>query len=172
MENLLITSIGHSDNNLINELAKIAGIHDCLIDYSHLCTLGTDNSVTLQVTGNWSSIGKVESALPILAKRLNIEIIYKRNHLEKINRYHLPYLIEIIAVDQPGIIFEIVEFFNSLEVHVERMESSSKTHQQTPILRVSMEIDIPAENNIADVREQFLIFCDELNLDGTMEPRK
>ncbi len=172
MENLLITAICRSNNNIFNELARLAGINECRINYSHLYTLGTDNSITLQITGNWSSIAKIESALPALSKRLSVDILFKRQQEEKIDRYYLPYIIEIVAVDQPGIIYEITEFFNSLEVQVIYMKTFTKPHQQTPILKIKMNVEIPAENNIADIREQFLVFCDELNLDGTLEPRK
>jgi glycine cleavage system transcriptional repressor len=35
-----------------------------------------------------------------------------------------------------------------------------------------MTVDVPANIHIATLREQFLIFCDELNLDGVLEPAK
>lgn len=172
MEHLLITTICRSDNNVFNEIAKLAGKHECHIHYSHLFSLGFDNTITLQIAGNWSGIAKIEAALPVLAKRLEIELVYKRSHLEKIDRYFLPYQVEIVAIDQPGIVYEITEFFSSLEVHMQHLETRSLMHQQTPILKLDMQVDLPADNNIADVREQFLLFCDELNLDGTLEPKK
>jgi glycine cleavage system transcriptional repressor len=77
-----------------------------------------------------------------------------------------------MAFDQPGVMYEIIEFFSQLNVNIEYLDANSITHQQTPILRMEIGIEIPAENNIADIREQFLLFCDELNIDGTMEPFK
>lgn len=172
MENLLITTISRSDTNVFNELTRLAGVNECHINYSHLYALGINNTMTLQITGNWSGIAKIESALPNIAKRLNVDIVFKRSHHEKIDRFHLPYRIDVVAVDQPGTVYEIIEFLNSLEIHTEHLETFSSKHQQTPILKLSMLIEIPADSNIADIREQFLVFCDELNLDGTMEPRK
>ena len=172
MENLLITTICHSDHNVFNELTRLAGKHECHVSCSHLFTQGFDNLITMQIAGNWSSIAKIEAALPGLAKRLEIEFIFKRSHLEKVDRYFLPYQIDLIAVDQPGIVYEITDFFSALEVHIQQLEIQSITHQQTPILRLKMQVDLPADNNIADIREQFLLFCDELNLDGTLEPKK
>ncbi|MBA2655176.1 MAG: hypothetical protein H0U71_08970 [Gammaproteobacteria bacterium] len=172
MENILITTICKSDTNTFNELAKLAGKYDCHISFSHVYTLGLDNTITAQVAGNWSGIAKIEAALPALAKSLDIEVVYKRSHQEKVERYFLPYNIEIVAVDQPGVVHEITEFFTSLEVFTQYLVILTSMHQQTPILKIQMQIDLPADNNIADIREQFLIFCDELNLDGIMEPQK
>lgn len=172
MENLLITTISRNDNKIFNELARLAAKHECNMNYSHLYSLGLDKAVSLQITGNWSSIAKIEAALPPLAKRLEIELVFKRSHQEKVERFFLPYKIEIIAVDQPGIMFEITEFVSSLEVHIQQLEAITLNHQQTPIMRLEMQVDIPAESSIADIREQFLVFCDELNLDGVLEPAK
>jgi glycine cleavage system transcriptional repressor len=172
LENLLITTICRNDKKVLNELARLTSKHECNIDYSHLATLGLDNSLTMRITGNWSSIAKIETALISLAKRMEIEIIFKRSHIERVERYFLPYKIEIIALDQIGIVSEIIDFLSSLEVNMQYLQAISLTHQQTPILRMEIEADIPADNNIADVREQFLLFCDELNLDGTLEPQK
>lgn len=172
MENLLITTICKSQDNVFIELTKLASKYECHINFSHLFAIGLDNTLTLQISGNWSRIAKIEAALPVLAKRLEIELISKRSHQEKIERYYLPYKIEIVAVDQPGVVYEIMDFFSSLELHTQHLEILTNSHQQTPILRIAIQVDIPADTNIADIREQFLVFCDELNLDGTLEPEK
>lgn len=172
MENILVTTICKSDINVFNEITKLAAVNECHINYSHLYSLGADHSMTLQISGNWSGIAKIETALPSIAKRLDVDIVSKRTHQEKIDRFHLPYRIEITALDQPGLVYEVYEFVNSLDIHTDQLEISTSKHEQTPILKLSMQVDIPAESNIADIREQFLIFCDELNLDGTLEPRK
>jgi glycine cleavage system transcriptional repressor len=172
MENLLITTIAQADSKVFSELSRLAGLNECHIHYSHLHALGSYNSITLQISGNWSGIAKIESALPAIANRLSIDLVSRRLPSEKIERFHLPYQIEIVAVDSPGIVYEITDFLNNLEVPVQRLETRSSKHQQTPLLTLDLQIDIPADSNIADIREQFLVFCDELNLDGTMEPRK
>jgi glycine cleavage system transcriptional repressor len=172
MENLLISTIFRNDKKAFNELTQLAGKHECMIDYSHIATLGLDTTLTMRVTGNWSSIAKIETALPSLAKRLEIVLISKRSSSEKTDSYFLPYKIDIMALDQPGVIYEIIEFLSQLNVNIDCLDANSIAHQQTPILRMQIGVEVPAESNIADIREQFLLFCDELNIDGTMEPFK
>jgi glycine cleavage system transcriptional repressor len=172
MEDLLVLTIYRNDKKAFNELTRLAGKYECVIDYIHISTLGFEAMLTMRITGNWSSIAKIEAALPSLAKRLEIELLSKRSSGEKTDSYFLPYKIDIMAFDQPGVMYEIIEFFSQLNVNIEYLDANSITHQQTPILRMEIGIEIPAENNIADIREQFLLFCDELNIDGTMEPFK
>jgi len=37
---------------------------------------------------------------------------------------------------------------------------------------VHMTLDVPADTHIAGLREEFLDFCDRLNLDAVIEPVK
>ena len=37
---------------------------------------------------------------------------------------------------------------------------------------VHMCLDVPADTHIATLREEFLEFCDQLNLDAVIEPLK
>ena len=46
--------------------------------------------------------------------------------------------------------------------------------QQTgaPMVSLHMSLAIPASTHIATLREDFMILCDELNLDAVLEPIK
>ena len=50
--------------------------------------------------------------------------------------------------------------------------SYSAPHTGTPMISVNLAIGIPANTHIALLREEFLDFCDDLNLDAVMEPIK
>lgn len=172
MENLTITTICRADSDVFNELTRLAAKNECHIHYSHLNSLGLDYAIVLQITGNWSGIAKIEAALPGIATRMNTEIVFKRSHQEKMSGQFLPYRFEIIGLDQAGLVYEINEFFGTQEINIQNWQTHTTTLQQTPIFKLQLTAQIPAESNIADIREQFLIFCDEFNLDGIMEPEK
>ena len=40
------------------------------------------------------------------------------------------------------------------------------------MLVLNMTVNIPVNMHIADLRERFTLFCDDLNLDASMEPMK
>ena len=50
--------------------------------------------------------------------------------------------------------------------------SYSAPHTGTPMFSVNLAIGIPASMHIAMLREEFLDFCDDLNLDAVLEPIK
>jgi glycine cleavage system transcriptional repressor len=173
MENLIISTICKSESDAMNELAKLAAKHECHIFFSHRYSLEHDYTVLLHVGGNWSAIAKLETALPALAKKLNMEILFKRTKQSKAKEKYLPYKVEIFAHEQSGIVYEISDFFTAHKIHIERWETRTyKTSSQTSIFNLEVAIHIPTNYNIADFRDQFLIFCDEFNLDGILEPEK
>lgn len=171
MENLLITTIGKNENFIFNELIQLAGKYECHVNYAHVYTIGMEDTIILQITGNWSKIAKVEAGLPVLAKRLEIDIVSKRTQQEKVDDYFVPYEIKIIAMNQPGLAYEIIAFISAVGVRIHKIEVNTAQYQRTPLLLMTINLDVPADSNVADIREQFLIFCDEFNLDGTLEPK-
>ena len=50
--------------------------------------------------------------------------------------------------------------------------SHRAAHTGSPMFTLSMTVEIPAATHISTLREQFMEFCDQLNLDAIMEPVK
>ena len=48
----------------------------------------------------------------------------------------------------------------------------SAAHTATPMVSVHINIGIPAATHLAALRDEFLDFCDQLNVDAIMEPIK
>lgn len=172
MEQLLVTTICSANLNPLLEISKLTAKQDCHILMSRLDTIGKDCTLTVHIEGNWSAIAKVETAINNLARSLSIEVIYKRTQKEKETGQRLPYTVQIFCLDEPELLYEVSEFFATQEVHIVNSKTFSYTRDHTLIFELEMSVYIPAEVNIADVREQFLLFCDELNLDGVLEPQR
>ena len=77
-------------------------------------------------------------------------------------------------MDQPGIVHELAAFFSKREINIQDMATTTynAAHTATPMFSVRMIVEVPAQQHIAALREEFLDICDELNLDGVLEPVK
>ena len=126
------------------------------------------------LSGSWNSIAKVEDALNMLEKKLGLLIQLKRTELPKNKSNLMPYGIQVVALDYPGIIKEISTFFSEQSINIENLQTDSykAPHTAAPMLVLNMTVNIPISMHIADLRERFTLFCDDLNLDATMEPLK
>ncbi|HCP04400.1 MAG TPA: glycine cleavage system protein R, partial [Pseudomonas sp.] len=63
-------------------------------------------------------------------------------------------------------------FFQHLNIDIEELHSFTylAQHTGTAMLNLTLTIAIPVQTQLSWLREQFLDFCDELNLDAVIEP--
>jgi glycine cleavage system transcriptional repressor len=128
----------------------------------------------MMLQGEWNAIAKIEHTLPGLAQRLGLTTMLKRTNLPEPQVTLVPYDIHVVGLDNPGIVCEIANFFSSQSINAVNLSTDTYAapHTGAPMVRLFMTINIPKDIHIADLREQFLLFCDDLNLDAIMEPAK
>jgi glycine cleavage system transcriptional repressor len=86
----------------------------------------------------------------------------------------VPYIVDVVSMDHPGIVHQVANFFASREINIEEMSTWTypAAHTGTPMFSMSMTISIPGDQHIGQLRDEFTRFCDELNLDATLEPSR
>ncbi|MGD8742403.1 MAG: glycine cleavage system protein R [Granulosicoccaceae bacterium] len=171
---LVISAIGADRPGIVNTLSMTVLDNGCNIVDSRMTVLGGEFAILLMVAGSWDTISRLEQALPKVAESLNLTLISKRTKARSLPEKMLPYLVEVVSMDHPGIVYNVAEFFSSRNINIEDLSTGSyaAAHTGTPMFSMNMTISIPAEQSIAELREQFMQFCDELNLDAVMEPVK
>jgi len=77
-----------------------------------------------------------------------------------------------VSPDRPGVVHNLAAFFARNGINIEELQTSTypAQHTETPTLSVVMTVAIPASMQIANLRGDFLDYCDDLNLDATFEP--
>jgi len=171
---LVISVLGEDRPGIVNELARVVSDTGCNIEDSRMTVLGGDFAVILLVNGRWNELAKLEAALPGLERRLALSITAKRTATRRRQSNLLPYTVEVVSIDHPGIVHQLANFFSSREVNIRDMATTTyaAAHTGTPMFSVQMTVDVPAAMHIARLREDFMDFCDQLNLDAIIEPVK
>lgn len=169
---LVITAVGNDKPGIVNELTKQILESGCNIQDSRMTILGGEFAIILLLAGNWNAIAKAEDSLPRVAEQLGLGLTCKRTESRIKQTNLLSYHVDVLAIDQPGIVHQVAEFFSSRGVNIESLNSDTynAAHTGTPMFALTMTINIPANHSIAQLREQFLDFCDTVNIDGIMEP--
>ena len=74
-------------------------------------------------------------------------------------------------MDHPGIVHPITEFFSRQKINIEELETETYAapHTGTTMFALWMTVAVPDSVSIAQLRETFIDFCDELNLDASFE---
>jgi glycine cleavage system transcriptional repressor len=135
----------HPQSPLLAVTRRISDSGCNLLD-ARLSTVGRDVSVTALAVGSWDAVAKLEPG----------------QHGE------------VVAADKPGILFQLADFFDRQGITIENLHSSRYRAMQTgaDMFQAQITIGIPANMHIAALRDDFLEFCDHLNLDAIMDPMK
>jgi glycine cleavage system transcriptional repressor len=86
----------------------------------------------------------------------------------------MPYAVDVISLDTPGIVFSLANFFASRKIEIADVATRryAAAHTGAPMFAVQMAVNIPASANLAQLRDEFLELSDRLNLDAILEPVK
>lgn len=170
----VISAIGTNRSALVQQFSK--AIKDCganIVD-SRMTVLGGEFAMVMLLSGTWDAIAKIESVIPRLKENLDLTIISKRTEARKKTANLMPYAVEVVSIDHPGIVHDIAQFFSSRDINIEDMYTGSyaAAHTGAPMFSLHVTIGIPTNTSIATLRGEFMDFCDQLNLDAIMEPVK
>lgn len=171
---LVISALGEDRPGIVNELSRIITENGCNIEDSRMTVLGGEFAIILLAEGRWNKLAKLEAALPGLGRKLGLTVNSKRTTPTRHEGNLLPYSVEVVAIDHPGIVHQLAGFFSSREISIRDMATISyaAAHTGTPMFSVQITVDVPAVVHIARLREEFMDFCDQLNLDAVIEPVK
>ncbi len=171
---LVISAVGEDRPGLVDRISRCILDHEGSIADSRMTVLGGEFAIILLVSGNWNSIARLETALPALGEELGMVITTRRTASRETARDLLPYAVDVVALDNPGIVHRLANFFSRRSINIQDLATSSYAapHTGTPMFAVHMTVDVPASTHIASLREEFMDFCDQLNLDAVIEPAK
>lgn len=171
---LLIQAVAPAAHSPLLPLSRRIADAGCNLVESRVATVGADVSVLLLAKGGWDAIAKLETALGRLDGTDNLHIVSYRTQSRDEPSHLLPYMVEVVAADKPGVLVELIDFFNHRAVSVEQMSSMRYQAMQTgaDMFQAQITIGIPAETRIAELRDEFMDLCDGLNLDAIMDPVK
>jgi glycine cleavage system transcriptional repressor len=173
MEHIVILASGAKSTDFYAKLCEIISDMDCFISQAKGATFGAESTCAILVTGNWNNIAKLETACNKLSDKTTT-VITKRTERSVSELQALPYSIHVIATDQVGLVSNICLFLKEHGTQVENFEVETylSNYSSTPMLAITISMCVPSHTSIAELREQFLIFCEDLNIDGVIEPER
>ena len=171
---LLINAFSvHPESPLLAVSRRIAD-SGCNLADARLSTVGRDVSVLALAVGSWDAVAKLESSLARLEREEGLRLVWYRTTPKPLQSNLLPYIVEVVASDRPGILFQLADFFDRQGITIESLHSTRYRAMQTgaDMFQAQVTVGIPANMHIAALRDDFLEFCDHLNLDAIMDPMK
>jgi glycine cleavage system transcriptional repressor len=169
---LVITASGDDRIGLVDRFSSRITDSGCNIEESRMAVLGGKFALIMLVAGPWNALSKLEGQFGPLGEELGLTVIYERTQRREHAVAAVPYSVEVVAMDHPGIVRDLAAFFARQGINIEEMQTSAypAPHTGTPMFSVNMTVGVPARTHIPTLRGDFLDYCDDLNLDAIFEP--
>ena len=167
-QKLVITALGEDRPGIVDELSSTLFSHQLNIEDSRMSVLGGEFAVLLLVTGNEQAIASFIDKKKEAESALKMTLTVKTTEVATTSQTLIPYDVEVISIDYPGIVHKLSNFFSERQINIVDLETDryAAPHTGTPMFSLHMTIGIPAKISIAGLRDDFLNMCDELNLDA------
>ncbi|HEY5808224.1 MAG TPA: ACT domain-containing protein [Povalibacter sp.] len=174
MQFIVISALGSDRTGLVYDLTRV--VLDCsgnIVD-SRMSALGSEFAMLLLVSGNWHTLAKLETELKKLSDASGITVSLRRTEQRPPRKDVVTYSVDVVCLDQPGIVFNLAGFFSSRGIDIAELTTRSyaAAHTGAPMFAVQLIAHIPSKIHISALREEFMDFCDQFNLDAILEPLK
>lgn len=168
---LVISAIGSDRPGIVNEISQLIVQNNGNIDDSRMSVLGGEFAIILLISANTGDLDIIEKVLNEQASSLELNIITKRTSETSLVEKPIPYIVEVLAMDNPGIVHKIADFFSSRKINIQSMQTDRypAPHTGTQMFAIEMIIAVPPSVIINDLREDFLDICEDMNLDASIE---
>ncbi|MEY4717539.1 MAG: hypothetical protein RL563_157 [Pseudomonadota bacterium] len=176
---LAISVLGKkTDEFLVDFLSAVSMCHCSIIEFN-TCNHTRLTSAYLLIDGNWNHIAKLENLLEGLRQRYQLQIsLLRPDDGETESDTELPpgvpYMLETISSDKRDILYAITQFMTDRGVMIEEITASRHGAAifEQRIFTTRFLVLVPDKIRIMSLREEFLDFCDGLNIDAIFEPIK
>lgn len=173
---LVISAIGSDRPGIVNELSQLIVQNNGNIDDSRMTVLGGEFAIILLISATGNKLNSIEQLIKQQASSLGLSIITKQTSDKALSEKTLddkkiPYIVEVLAMDNPGIVYKLADFFSSREINIQSLQTDRypAPHTGTQMFAIEMVIAVPQSIIINDLREDFLDLCDDMNLDASIE---
>lgn len=171
---LAITVLGEKSNGFLGEVLSALSACQCSVLELRTSNLTELTAAYLLIDGNWNHIAKLEGMLDAIKTRLEIQMNFLRPSQEPQAVEGVPYTLETISVDKNDILFAVTSFLLDRGICIEEISASrhNAAFFNTAVFSTKFILLVPPSVRILSLREEFLDFCDSLNIDAILEPVK
>ena len=172
MTRAVIATIGEDRPGIVDQLSAIVHDLNLSIEDSRMTVLGGEFAVLMSISGGDLALRRLDTKLAKLAEEMDLAVLFRRTGERKDVAGRVPYTVHVTAMDHPGIVHHVADFFSSQNINIYNLDTATEPapHTGTPIFSLVMEVEVPPEIRIVELRDSFFYFCDDHDLDGELRP--
>jgi glycine cleavage system transcriptional repressor len=168
---LVISAVGEDRPGIVKTLSESIVAVGANIDESRMTLLGGEFAGILLVSGDADVMEALQVALPEIERKTGLSITTKETTPRISEQQTMPYEVTAVAMDQPGIVHRVTEFFSERDINIRELSTSTyaAAHSGTPMFALEMIVDVATGSRVSQLRKDFVDFCDDLLIDAAIE---
>jgi glycine cleavage system transcriptional repressor len=169
-EQMVITALGADRPGIVDQLSQLLLKQELNIEDSRMSSLGGSFAILLLVSGSRQAINTFSDNLAQIETETQMRLLVRSSEIESATTQLIPYLVEVVAMDNPGIVHTLASFFSSRQINIVDLETDCypAPHTGTQMFSMQMTIGLPSGLSIKKLRNEFLDTCDQLNIDASI----
>lgn len=170
-QHLVVTVLGSFKPDLLHHFTQACEQFQCQLVNADSSVLGQELACMFYISGHWGQLAKLENHLNQLKHHHQLSLDFKRTDPKALIAPAIPYLVHISAVDRNEVPALVTGFFTGQKLIISEFSCTRyiTSQTQTNMLAISMTVLVPTDTHLAELRESFILFCDEQNLDAMFE---
>ncbi len=171
MEYAVITAVGPDRRGIMDDLAESVTSCGANIEETKASILGGEFAVIMLVSGPAEAVEKLRATMPaeFADKALAVSV---RLTDGPVRPRGLPYMIESVSLDTPGIVRAVTGVLRVHGINIEELESVAEAAplSGTPLFRMRIRINITPGARLTALREDLAKKAEEHDLDISVKP--
>jgi len=173
MEYAVITAIGSDQVGIMDRLAGEVVSLEANIEESRAAILGGEFAVIMLVTGNTGFAKSLGMRLQATGEAMGLSITVKPTS-GPAQPMGLPYVIESLSLDTPGVVHAITSVLKANNINIEDLESGVRAAplSGSPMFSMRIAFNIKPGASLAALRKELARVASEHDLDIEVHPAK
>jgi len=165
----VITAVGTDRIGIVDDLTSIIETKNANIVESRMAVLGGEFAVIMLVSGEKRAVSGLISDLEEMEEQTGLRFEIKPTSAPEKDVNGIPYFMEVVSLDNPGIVHTVTRFIRQEGINIEDLETET-THAPwtgAPLFRMRAHLIVPVSISIQTVRDGLVRLEHEKDLDIT-----
>ena len=171
-ESILISASGRDQPGIVDRVSGAIFDAGANLEDSRMAILGGEFALFVLVGGTAEQLAAVRASLDEVSGELDLTLQVKPVAAAQPGADVIGYRLQAVSLDHPGIVHKLTGLLRTRGVNVASLETSlaQAPVTGTPIFSLDMEVQVPVDQPVNELREELQSLAAEENIDVTFLP--
>ena len=163
----VLRAIGSDRIGVVDDITSVVEQVSCNIEESKMSVLGGEFAVMMLVEGTPGAVDELASYDFTSGKLKDFSVDVVKTREAEVKRKGVPYLIETVSLDSPGIVHAVTALLAREDINIEELETDAESAPFTgsPMFNMRIRVTLEGPKRAAALQETLLELAWERDLD-------